>query len=245
LRKLLHPIVWIIGTLIIAGIALIAGTYLLADGPPWPTDPEIHPRDTVDGSSLIVPLTVRNRSGLFALRHVSFRCGVDLLFAADADNHGFVIRDTAAVTGTNSVPSNTPLDYRCDLSKLFRTNADRSLTVYESASGGGEHNNRFKLPFRIIKMCIWVGGKYRVAGALTVSFTSKIFQWPAAPDRHRWIEGPVAGLQPDWEQNAEARTGLISGTLQCSDSVRYPYALVTENGYQTISSDPMFSLTPP
>src|ERR1700737_4760374 len=63
---------WTFGIVVAAMgiVATIAGIW----GPIWPTDPEIHPHDVVDGSSFILPFTVKNRSIIFDMPNVEFTC---------------------------------------------------------------------------------------------------------------------------------------------------------------------------
>src|SRR5271155_5244619 len=53
---------------VVGVLGLTASRYQLTGGPPWPAYPEMHPHDTADGSSLILPfietLTIRPRCSL-------------------------------------------------------------------------------------------------------------------------------------------------------------------------------------
>src|SRR5215475_12218164 len=67
----------VLGAVGLAGfIASVAGIW----GPFWPTDPEIHPQNTVNGSSFILPFTVQNHSVLFGIQNAEFTCGFGQLY---------------------------------------------------------------------------------------------------------------------------------------------------------------------
>ncbi len=176
---------WLFGSSIVM-IGLLAGVYQLTGGPPWPSDPEIHFRDTSDGSSLILPFTIRDRSGLVDMPDVIFRCGVDLVIAQDAKGQRVVIKDVAFLSGVTSLfVGKEPIPYHCNAADVLRIRPDGSLSVYGSStilkSSGPQI---YEPPWTIIKMCVWVGGEYKVAHILPWSFTSTIFQWPAMPGSH-------------------------------------------------------------
>ena len=166
-------------------IGLIASIYQIFGGPPWPVDPEIHP--TSDGSSLIHPFIIKNRSGLFDMNEVQLRCGVDLFFGTDAREHVTIFRDMAAVTGTASIAAGNTVPYQCDTSKLFKTNPDGSLS-FGGSSTIYQNSSRIHLPLKILKTCVWIGGEYKFL-SLQMSFTSQIFQWPAIRGSSQWAEG--------------------------------------------------------
>src|SRR5579859_6196765 len=94
---------WAVGA-VVAVIGLAASVDGIW-GSPWPRDPEVHPHDTIDGSSLVLPFTVKNRSGFFDMANTTFRCGVDLIYAEDSVGQRVVIRDAAFVSGVYSVPA--------------------------------------------------------------------------------------------------------------------------------------------
>lgn len=215
---------------IILAISLLANVYQLSGGPPWPVDPELHFRDTSDGSSLILPFSIRNRSGIFDMPSVKFRCGIDLVIAHDAKNQTVIIRDAAFLNGTASINAGYEISYRCNAADLQKIRSDGSLSLY--SSGTILYNRRnilYQAPWIIDKMCVWVGGEYRVSNILPWSFTSQIFEWPAEPGSHQWQEGRVTGKEYP-EAEIERREGLIPGALQCSEAVQSMYMLVNGTG---------------
>jgi hypothetical protein len=89
------------------------------------------------------------------------------------------------------------------------------------------------------KMCLWIGGIYKFMG-LSLSFKSIIYQWPESPGNLQWVEGPIVrdlsakGLVPEitnlsaaygMRQVADGRGHALPSALECSQTVRYPYAL--------------------
>ena len=196
-------------------------------GRPWPTDPEIHPHDVISDLSLVLPFKVRNKSA-FDMTNVEFRCGIDLVWAADAQGQQVVIRDVAFKEGVYSVPARSdPINYPCDASDLLKVRADGTMSLHGSSTTlQTARPTVFVPPWRILKMCIWIGGEYKFWWYIPLSFTTMIYQWPAAPNVHQWIEGPIVREPPKEEQ----LPGFYRDALQCSASVRFPYALVIDSG---------------
>jgi hypothetical protein len=197
-------------------------------GSPWPTDPEIHFRDTNDGSSLILPFDIANKSG-FSMPNVEFRCGVEFLRAMDSEGHEVLIGGVAFQNGVKTVSTTATVD--CNAADLLRIRPDGSL-AFRNSTTELQNNRRtvFRAPWQIIKMCVWVEGHYRFMSIFPTEFTSHVFQWPAKPGAHQWREGPFIGDRPAEEIETEERRGLIPGVLSCPDEKRFPYAFVTGNG---------------
>lgn len=173
-------------------VGLIAGAYQLMGGPPWPTDPEIRPHDTADASStLVLPFTIRNRSTLFDMNNVNMTCGVDLVMFSDASGATAAVENAAFSTGNLSIPANSTANYPCDASGLVQVRPDGSFILRDNLSTKGAV---FKGPLTIRKMCMWIGGDYKI-GPMNESFTSTIFKWPASQTSRQWIEGPTATNQ--------------------------------------------------
>jgi hypothetical protein len=222
ISRLSSTITWIIGT----PLAMLVFVYTIF-GPPWPVDPEIHAHDVNNDSSLLLHFTLVNKSGIFGMYDVHFTCGVDLVYARDALGQAVVIRDVAFATGQYSVVGIIPLNYPCDASDLLQIRPDGSLSLHGSTTAlQSNKETRYVAPWHIIKMCIWIGGDYHVAGLIPWRFRSAIFQWPAAPGSKQWIEGPIAREPPKDEQIP----GFIPNALQCSNSIQYPYGLVSGPG---------------
>ena len=214
----ISAIVVILG--LIDGIDYIHANY-------WPIPPEIHADDVTDNSSLILPFIARNKSQLFGMDNVKFRCGVDLVYAKDLLGQAVAIRDVAFVTGIYSFPGNGFLHYPRNASDLLQIRSDDSLSMFGSSTNfQSKQQTKYLGPWTIVKMCIWVGGDYYVAGLIPWKFRSVIFQWPAAANARKWIEGPIARQPP----KEEVIPGFFADALQCSSSIRYPYGLVDGPG---------------
>ena len=220
-----RAIKWTIGAAITL-FGLVAGVVGIW-GPPWPVDPEIHPHDTVDGSSLVLPFIVKDRSALFDMPNVTFRCGIDLVYAEDSIGQKVIFRDEAFISGIYSVTAGgPPLNYPCNAEDLLQVRADGTLSMYGSSTID-QSKLRFHPPWHVLKMCVWIGGEYKIMGRFPWRFTSILFQWPAAPNLPQWIEGPIA-------HEPERIPGLVPDALQCSETVRYPYTLTTGPGLQAM-----------
>jgi len=215
---------WALGTSLVM-VALLGSIYRLLGGPFWPTSPVIYPQGAVDDSLLILPFKVTDRSTVFAMSRVSFRCGIDLVWAADSTGQTVLLRDFAFESDGYTVPAGSkPVIYDCDATTLLRTNYDGSLSINgyrESPQSDAAHI--YHPPWQIRKMCVWVGGSYKNAGFWPREFASDIFQWPAVRGSHRWLDGPV--VQPGKKQAGVP--GFVPDPLQCHASVRFPYILVT------------------
>jgi hypothetical protein len=219
------------GLVVFVGAALGALSSLsgLLGGPPWPVDPDIHFRDTNDGSSLILAFDITNKSG-FRMPGVSFRCGVEHMEAIDALGHQVLVGGVAFFNGVKSISTTGTFD--CNAADLLKVRADGSLAFRNSSTELQSRGRTiYQAPWRIIKMCVWVGGTYNFMGLFFTEFTSHVFQWPAKPGSHQWREGPFIGDdRPVEEIEEETRMGLIPGVLACPDERRFPYALVTGAG---------------
>jgi hypothetical protein len=210
--------------------------------------PEIHPRDTIDGSSLILPFTVRNRSGVFSIKDTTFTCGVDLVYAEDSNGQVILMKDVAFDTGVYSIAPTKSIPYPCNASALLEVRPDGTLSVYGSSTKFVGQDSRpitWHPPFRILKMCIWVSGTCRIVGVIPWPFTSEIDQWPAAPTLHQWIEGPIGpslrGQDPfanlprpshafSTSRAIAAHGKLLPNALECNETVTYPYMLTKDSG---------------
>jgi hypothetical protein len=180
----------------VAVSSAIVGLVLFGD---WARDQyerlalEIHPHDTVDASSLVLPFQVTNRS-LFRMHNVEFTCGIDLLYFMDADRKTGILRDmTFAATGAPSIKRNKLVNYPCDASRFVQIRPDGSLIMgFPSGQSMTTKPFAFRPPLTIVKMCLWISGQYRLFGT-TIHFATTMFQWPAAPGQRQWIEGPISG----------------------------------------------------
>jgi hypothetical protein len=191
----------------VAVLGVVSTVYTIW-GPPWPTNPEIRPRDVIDGSSFVLPFTVRNPSAVFDMDNVEFTCGVDLVHFEDAEGKTGGLSDVAFVTGHYSISANSSINYPCDASGIVQILTDGSLTLRNSLS---TKPGVFRPPLKVLTMCLWIGGDYKLMG-LTRRFTSTIFDWIATPAGHQWLEGPVAHE--------------MSAQYMCSPAVRTPYMLI-------------------
>lgn len=198
-------------------------------GRPWPTDPEIHPHEIATDSSQVLPFTVRNKS-FFDMKDVEFRCGIDLVWGEDAKGQQILIRDMAFKEGVYSISSD-PINYPCKAVDLLKIRPDGSLSLYGSSTElQSSPPKKYQEPWRIKKMCVWIRGDYKFANLIPVNFTSVIFQWPAEPTIHHWIEGPIARQPPKEEQ----LPGAFPDALQCSPTVRFPYGMTVDSGRQIL-----------
>jgi hypothetical protein len=214
-------------------LGLIASLYQLTGGPPWPTEPEIHPHDTVNASSLVLPFDVRNRSTLFEMS-AEFNCGVNLLYFADADGHTGLLRDVLFAVGSLSISPKSMANVPCDAGHFVKIRPDGSLII---GLPDGQHMETttgvFRPPLTIVKMCLWFSGGYRAFGHRW-PFISPSFQWPAAPNQKQWIEGIIAfdadqekwipagsklggawGLRQLTTKSADGETMLLPNALRC------------------------------
>lgn len=227
---------WAIGT-VVAILGLIASVYQLTGGPPWPTKPEIHPHDTVNASSLVLPFDVRNRSTLFGMT-AEFNCGVNLLYFTDAGGHTGLLRDAMFNVGSLSISRGAMANLPCDAATFVKIRPDGSLML---GYPGGQHMTTapggFRPPLTILKMCLWINGNYRLFG-FRLPFTSLMFQWPAEPNQKQWIEGPIAfdtdqekwiphgseligawGLRQLTAKSADGKAELVPNALRCDSEL--------------------------
>ena len=133
---------------------------------------------------------MRNKS-VIPMANVDTVCGVDLLFFMDADGKTGTLRDAQFKTGTLSIARDPPTNYMCDASKFVRIKTDGSVMIgILDGQFMKTQPSAFRPPLTVVKMCLYISGTYRFAG-IPLSFTSAVFQWPAAPGQRQWIEGPV------------------------------------------------------
>jgi len=152
-----------------------------------------------------------------------------LVWAADADNQSVVFRDVAFKEVRMTIPARSPaVNYRCNASDLLavkdgKLNLRISSTVLEQ-----RQDTHYRPPWRIRKMCVWLFGEYRLAGLWQRTFATIVFQWPAEPGLHQWLEGVTVGEQQ-----------FFNGAgMNCSRSIVYPYALVVDGGRSSIIFSP-------
>lgn len=153
------------------------------------------------------------------------------MWVQDAFGGSIFLSGMAFLVGTTSIPmGQTTLNVPCDAKDLFAVNPDGTLSMRGSSTVlDSKRPKVFYPPFRIIKMCVWIKGDYKIFGIIPWSFTSDIFQWPAVHGADQWLEGQVTQETPD-EMQAEYVNNFVPGALKCSESVRYPYALVEGPG---------------
>jgi hypothetical protein len=233
-----HRKLWVgvkAAALFLVGVAgLGASIYQLGGGPPWPTDPDIHPKDATDGSSLILPFVVRNLSTVFSIKTANFLCRADLIWAQDSHGQRLVVTDIAIPLASYDIPDGgEPINVPCDTSRLLRTNADGSLSLGGSATQfvtkypSGYYPRTFVPPIQLLKTCVFIQVSYAIANRFPHQFMSRVFQWPAVPGSHQWMEGPVKGQPPSEEQIA----GLVPNFLRCrAELPATPYMLLTGPG---------------
>jgi hypothetical protein len=169
----MHRRLWLAAKVIVAFVvALIglAGSIYGMWGAPWPLAPEIHAVDFVSGTPLTHLFKVQNRMA-FNIKDAEFTCGVDLVYFKDAVANTGGVNDVAFVTGKFSIQRGEWINYSCDASQLVEASADGSLNLRRELS---TKPTVWKPPLTILKMCLWIGGKYRLFG-IDWRFRSIIF----------------------------------------------------------------------
>jgi hypothetical protein len=68
---------WIVGTVIVGSLGLVASVYQIWGGPPWPTAPAFAPGAPSFGSALDVPFIVTNKSVLFPIKKLHILCSAN------------------------------------------------------------------------------------------------------------------------------------------------------------------------
>jgi hypothetical protein len=187
----------------------------------------------------------RDDASLFRSRmpSVSFRCGVEFYRAIDSLGSEVGGAAVAFLNGTKNVTTTATFD--CNASDLLRIKPDGTLAYRDSATVLQSNARRaYQAPWRMIKMCIWIGGKYNFLWIWPVEFTSHMFQWPAKPGSHQWREGPFIGDRPTEEIEEEKRRDLVPGVLGCPDERRFPYMFVEGKGFAAVVFDPKSMIYP-
>jgi hypothetical protein len=205
---------WALGSAVgaLAIVASISGIW----GPIWPTDPEIHSRDALNGSSFILPFTVKNKSILFDIVDAEFTCGVDWVFFKDANGNSGTFTDIAFANGVFSVGSEKTINYPCNASELIKIKSDGSLALRNLPLA---LPTPFYPPLEVKKMCLWIRVEYKIARLIPRKFTSVIFQWPAAPGVEQWLEGAAPGGKDKMEQIMQR---VPPAAVNCSLQPREP-----------------------
>lgn len=238
-RRILRPhlgvrfrlIVGLLVAVMIAVISVLANLVGLI-GPFWPTRPEVQFRDTVDAGSFVLPFKMTNRSTLFNIENMHIACGVDLFYFIDVNGITGVLRDAKFDLGPMSIDRGSFINYPCTASSYLQLMPDYSFLIGLPA---GERMtsapSNFRGPLRIVKMCLWISGTYKTFG-YPISFSSKMFQWPATPGGHQWIEGTISPDLPNeawipansrigvaWAMRnllTPDKSGFLPGALQCT-----------------------------
>jgi hypothetical protein len=191
-------------------------------------DPDIHPHDTIDPSSFNVPFNVINKSMWVPMTNVKLSCGIDLLYFIDADRKTGILKDVVFSTGEVSVLRGKPIQYHCDASRFVHLEPAGSLTTgFPSGQAMKTKPAAFRPPLTVVKMCVGVGGEYKIFG-FTHRFSTAMFQWPLQPGLNQWIEGWITTddsndrwipeLVGAWGLRAivDNDRNLLPGALQCT-----------------------------
>jgi hypothetical protein len=192
-RRLLTAAKVVFGMLV-TFFGIVGGIYGIW-GPLWPTDPEIKFQNALRDSSFILPFALRDKS-ILPMNNVAMTCGVDLYFFSDANGLTGAFRDGQFNDQIISIGRDQPTNYTCDASNFISLTEDYSVLLGFPA---GQHMktrpSNFRPPLTVVKMCVYLKGAYRL-GLKGESFTSSMFQWPAAPGLKQWIEGPIVNDLP-------------------------------------------------
>ena len=229
-------------------VATLAGGIGVADyymGRPWPTAPEIHPRDSLSSSSLIAPFTLRNNS-MWPINDAEIICGIDLVYLEDSDSRTLLFQGAAFVVGKYSIQAysrdaTVNLNFDCDAKNLVNINDSGFVVIRKSMISG---NSLFSVPVKTLKMCLWTEIRYTLMGR-QLRFKSNIFQWPQSASNLQWLEGPY--LQDKELSSAkdtrkptsaystsralvDVEGNLLDNALDCNRDVNYPFPLFRNAG---------------
>jgi hypothetical protein len=179
----------------------------------WPTNPEIHARENLSGSSFRLPFTIKNVSAI-PIVSAEMTCGIDWVYFKDANGSRANFAQIAFTNDVISIEAGQTINYECDASHLIKAYPDGSWEL-RGVSGPG---NLIYPPLDFRRMCLWMRGDYKIANLIPWSFTSAMFQWPSGPGVYQWTEGPLhtAGqiTQDEW---IERRAHLPADVVRCSD----------------------------
>jgi hypothetical protein len=150
----------------------------------------------------------------------------------DADRKTGLLRDAMFDPGPIYVAPDSTNNYPCTGSAYVRIRSDGSVIMgFEDGQHLTTRAGVFREPLTVLKMCLWMGGTYKVMMGWTVPFHSDMFQWPATPAQRQWIEGPVTPDLPNeawipihshigavWALRGMMtpdKSGYLPGALQC------------------------------
>jgi len=155
--------------------------------------------------------------------NVEFTCGVDWVYFTDARGNVGTFTDVAFFNGSYSISAGQMINYPCDASELVKVKSDGSLALRNLPL---QLPQPFFAPLTVKKMCVWIGGDYKISGFIPRRFTSVMFQWPAAPMINQWLEGPVhrPGTMSKMDQIMRAAP---TETVTCNPEPGGPYILFT------------------
>jgi len=129
---------------VIGAVLLVVMAIDVFFGRPWPSAPEIHPHDTLNGSTLRLPFTIKNTS-IFPILSAEMTCGIDWVFFKDAQGQSANFVQMAFVNDVLSIDAGHQVNYECDASQLIKINQDGSLqirTLNGSRAGLGNLHRR-------------------------------------------------------------------------------------------------------
>jgi hypothetical protein len=130
----------------------------------WP-DPQISFRDTTDGSSFILPFKAENKSLLFDMKNAPIVCGVDLFYFMDINGLTGILRDAQFNSGPISIKKGEFASYPCTVQSFIRLQPDNSFILgFESGQHMTTAPSSFRGPLKVIKMCLWMSGRYDILG---------------------------------------------------------------------------------
>jgi hypothetical protein len=179
-------------------------------GPIWPTAPVMSFHDTVDASSTVLPFKITNRSLFFGINDMNITCGVDLFYFKDVNGLTGLERDESFIAPKFNIAAHSTNNFPCTATDYVRLRDDNSILIgFLNGSALATGPTAYRGPLTVIKMCLWISGNYTSLGIKHV-FSSKMFQWPAAPGQNQWIEGPIT---PDLPNEAWIPYGSKMGSV--------------------------------
>ena len=121
---------------------------------------------------------------------------------------------------TVAIPHNKLVQYYCGAERYVHVQPDGSLIIGTEVPLNlpkARASGVFRPPLTIVKMCMWIGGDYKIFGVVTHRFTTPIFQWPVEPGVNQWSEGAIVSDDDGgkWIPKG-SKLELPPGALRCT-----------------------------